>query len=518
MRVRGAVWFGALLLSLLVSAGCAVPRGESRVVHSAASAADRSGTGESPALGDSESTSRPIRRVAFQDRTEDSAASSAPTVARNEVVAADAVGGDQSQARPSADIAGANTTKPDARTSADVLIAAALRGNPRLQRLAHEYQAAAARSQYADKLPDPQLGANVFGDPIETASGSQRASLRISQAIPWLERLGAEQQKACFEALAIQAEYAAERLRIIAGIRVGLSRLYVLDRQIETTHANRELLDALIDVANAGISRGNGSPGDVLLGTLELSRLEERLLTLNRQRRGVEAEINRLIGRSGDPPVDSPSTLSSERIDLDATAIRDVALRHQPELTAARLRTQAAHWGIEVARLRRRPEFVLSASHFFTDDNRPASPVVHVGEDPWALGVQVSIPVWHRDYDALQCEAVRRHDAARGTVAELTDRYEALIVDLLAEAQRAADTANLYESTILPQARQTLAADQESYSNGSIEFDRVIRDYRSLLTLELGYHQAVGELAMANARLRQAAGRDLPGTAPDASR
>lgn len=403
----------------------------------------------------------------------------------------------------------AEVPAPLARDRLATLEEIALEENPRLVRLYNEYEAAAARSEYVDKLPDPKLGANVFGNPLETASGSQRANMNVSQMIPWLGKLNAEQQRASFEAFAIRAEFTAERLRVIAGIRTGWYRLYVIDQQIETTEANQQLLKSLIDVANARIATGKASQGDVLLGTLELSQLEERLLTLRKQRRGVEADINRLVARPAETPISSPSHLVVGISELTASEIHQIALNSQPEIDAARLRTQATRWGIEVARLSRRPEFNFSANYFFTDNNRPASTVVNVGQDPWAIGVQVSVPLSHEKYDAIENEANWKHQAAHSSVDELHDRYEAMILDLMTEAQRAAETADLYSSTILPQARQTLLADQESYSNGAVEFDRVIRDYRSVLTLELGYQQALGDLAIANARIQQAAGQDL---------
>jgi len=385
----------------------------------------------------------------------------------------------------------------------------ALDQNPRLAKLYQEYQAAAARSQYADKLPDPKVGANIFGNPIETAAGSQQANLNVSQTIPWLGRLDAQQQQACLEALAIRAEYRAERLKVVAGVRTGWYRLYVLDRQIEITEANQQLLQSLIDIANARVSTGSATAGDVLLGTVEFSQLEEKLLTLQRQRTNVESQINRLLGRPAGIPIASAREIEPGLPDLDAETIHQIALNWQPEIEAARLRTQATRWGVEVARLSRRPEVMFSASYFITDDNRPPSTVVNVGEDPWALGVQVSIPLWQSDYDAMANEARWKHQAAHSSVADLSVQYDAAIVDLLAEAERAAETAALYQTTILPQAQQALTANQDAYANGTVDFDRVIRDYRNLLTLELGYHQAVGDLAAADARLKQAAGQDL---------
>lgn len=386
---------------------------------------------------------------------------------------------------------------------------AALDRNPRLVRLYQDYQAAAARARYVDELPDPKLGATVFGNPIETASGSQRANMSLSQTIPWLGKLEAAERQACLEALALRAEYAAERLRVVAGVRVGWYRLYVIDKQIATTEANQSLLESLIEVANARIATGQATQGDVLLGTLELAQLQERLLTFRRQRRGVEAEINRLVARSTSTPIPSPPVINVGVPAMDATTIHHIALAAQPEIQAARLRRQATRWGVEVARLSRRPEFTFSASYFFTDNNRPSTPVVDVGQDPWALGVQVSLPIRREKYDAMRDEARWRHQASHSSVRDLDERYDALILDLVTEARRAAETAELYQSTILPQARQTLSADQDSYSNGSVEFDRVIRDYRSLLTLELGYEQAIGDLAIANARIQLAAGQDL---------
>lgn len=395
-------------------------------------------------------------------------------------------------------------------SSLEELEQTALNQNPNLVRLYREYLAASSRSRYVDELPDPNVGANVFIEPIETAAGSQRANITVNQTIPWLSKLSAEEQRACFEAMAISADYRAERLRVLAGVRTGWYRLYVIDKQIETTNANQQLLESLIDIANAKVATGTASQGDVLLGTLELSRLEERLLTYHRQRTAVEAEVNRLVTQEAETRISVPETIPVQSPQWTAGEIYQVALESQPDFQAAQLRTQATRWGIEVARLSRRPSVTLSANYFPTDDNRPISPFVNVGENPWSLGVHMSIPINNEKYSSMQDEATWKHFASHDSLQALFDRYDALIVDLLTEARRADETAVLYQETILPQARQTLQADQESYSNGTVEFDRVVQDYRNLLTLELGYHQAIGDLAISVAQIRRAAGQDLP--------
>lgn len=394
--------------------------------------------------------------------------------------------------------------------SLDALVTAAVDENPRLVRLYRLYRAAAARSRYVDKLPDPKFSVNVFGNPIETAAGSQRANVSLSQLIPWLAKLDAEQQRACFEALAARADFLSERLRIIAALKTGWIRLYVLDQQIDVAEANQVLLKSLLDVANARLATGGASQGDVLLGILELSKIEERLLTDRRRRVATVAEMNRLIARQPDTPILGPTQLSVDVPTISAAEGLQLALSSQPEIQAARLRTKATSWGIEVARLSRRPNVALSANYASTDDNRPASPVVRVGEDPWSIGLQISMPIWREKYDALHDEATWKHLAAHGSVEDLEDGYASHIMDLLTEAHRAAETAVLYQDTIMPQARQTLEADQQSYSTGAVEFDRVVQGYRNLLTLELGHLQAVGDLGIAIAQLERAAGAPIP--------
>ena len=241
-----------------------------------------------------------------------------------------------------------------------------------------------------------------------------------------------------------------------------------------------------------------------------MTKIEERLLDYRRQQVGITAELNRLAARPANTPIAIPETIAFTPIEQDSEALMQLAGQFQPEIQAALLRVQAARWGVTVARLMRRPEFMLSANTTITDDNRAPNPRFDVGQDPFSMGLQLSVPLGQEKYDAIRDEALFKQYATQRGVDDIRDRYSADILDLLAEYRRATETAELYKSTILPQAEQTLEADQSSYANGNVEFDRVITDLRNLLTLEVGYHQAVGGQSIAAARLRQLAGRDFP--------
>jgi outer membrane protein TolC len=399
---------------------------------------------------------------------------------------------------------------PEPLESLESLEVLALTNNPTLRRMQHEAAAEWAQTGYVSKLPDPTISSMFYLPPMNYEPDRLVAELQVMQMIPWVARLKAEARQAHLEALAAENEYLSERLRVVAEVRMNWYRLYVLGKQIETTEADQAQLESLIKTANARIATGDAQPGDVLMGTLELSSLQEQLLTYRQEMVSTAAELNRIAGRDARVPIESPKELAAELPRWDHDLLRGIAMNAQPELNAARLRTAATRWGIEVARLKRRPDVSISGGWMAMD--APGAMMPGAGADSWTLGFSTNLPINHRKYDAMFAEASREHFAAHASEEEVALRLDATLRDLWAQAEAAQRTIELYENTILPQARQTFEADQKSLVNNAVTFDRVIRDYRTLLSLQLGYHKALGQLATSLARIRQEVGVDLLAT------
>jgi outer membrane protein TolC len=397
-------------------------------------------------------------------------------------------------------------THPPVETLEDLELAA-LASNPVLRRMQQEAAAAWSKTGYVSKLPDPSISSMFFIPPMRFDPDRQLSEVQVMQMIPWIGRLNAEAQKAHFEALVAENQYQAERLRVIGELRAAWFKLYVLVKQTETAQAEQAQLESLIKTANARIGTGNAQPGDVLMATLELSSLQEQLLSYRQQVASTHAAINRLVGRDSQTPVSAPRIINALLPPWNHDLLRSAAWSLQPELNAARLRTAATRWGIEVARLKRRPDVTVSGGWIAMD--APGAMMPDAGADTWTVGVSTTLPIWHRKYDAMVSEASSEHAAAHASVDEVALRLDATLRDLWEQAGAAQQTVDLYQKSILPQARQTFEADLKSLANNTVTFDRVIRDYRTLLTLELGYHRALGQLATTLARVRQTVGSDL---------
>ncbi|MEX0610941.1 MAG: TolC family protein [Pirellulales bacterium] len=387
------------------------------------------------------------------------------------------------------------------------LVKEALAANPEVRRMEAEAQAAWERVPQARALPDPMAEGTVFGEPQMMGDGEMRGTLMISQAFPYFKQLGARGQQAAFEALMLQQEAQATRLRIVADVEEAWYRLYLLGQLLRINDANRQLITPLVQVATSRVNVGETTPGDVVLGTLELSRTEEERLMLEQQIASRKAMLNRLLNRPSDSPVVIPGEIDESPGNPSLDELRAVAFQQQPEVIAARLRTTATAWGIRVARLERIPEVSLSYEHMFMKMN----PGIE-GSDPWRVGVGANIPLWRGKYRAMEREARQENLAANLGVEEAMREYDAMLFDLLEQARAAEQSARLYRNTILPQARQAVEVDQRAYGQGTVTFERVIGNVRNLLTAEAAYHRSITDRAIAVARLKQAVGGQLPAT------
>lgn len=384
-------------------------------------------------------------------------------------------------------------------------IAQAVASNPQILRLQSEARAAWQRVPQARALPDPMLEGSVFGEPQMMADGEMRGTFMISQSFPFFKQLGAQEQQAIFEAMILQQETEVARLRIMADIEESWYRLYLLGQLVRLNEANGQLITSLIEVATGRVKVGEATAGDVILGTLSLARIEEEQLMLRQQIAARKAVFNQLVNRHSDASLEIPETLADVPPTPSLEEMRATALRGRPEVVAARLRTEATAWGIEVARLKQVPEVKLGYENMFMRMN----PGEH-GSDPWRVSVGINVPLWRGKYNAMKAEAQEQHLAAHRGVEEAIREYDAMLLDLLEQARSAERTAHLYRDTILPQSRQSLDSDQRAYAQGAVTFERVISDSQNLLTAEAALQRAMVERAVAVARLKQTVGGELP--------
>jgi outer membrane protein TolC len=140
------------------------------------------------------------------------------------------------------------------------------------------------------------------------------------------------------------------------------------------------------------------------------------------------------------------------------------------------------------------PDYTLSGGYF----NQGSMPPM------WQFRVDVKLPPRSRAAAVTEQEfaaAEARHNYEGTRVA-----IEARIREDYTVAETAHQLAELYQNSVLPEARLTLESSLASYQTGSLDFLAVFSNLMTVVDNELMYHEELMQCHMALARLEEMTG------------
>ena len=399
----------------------------------------------------------------------------------------------------------------------------ALQENPEIKQAEETAHARAARIPQVTALPDPILNTKTLPEPVRTAEGDNYFILGVSQKFPVPEKLDRAGRIALEETRMALERLQETRLRVIAGIKRAYFQVYVLDKSMEVTRDNQDLLGGLIDVARAQLAAGRRAQDDVLRAQVELSSLEAELIVLRQKRVTVVARLNALLDLPATTPILTPADFGIRQADLSLQQLFAKAGEFSPELTRLERQIERDQHGVELAKLAYWPDFSLGFEWMLMESRdafrpppnpmtgqRPTVPTMSEdGSDNWAITFGFSLPVWSDKIKAGIQEANRKLAATKHQYRSARNRVYFQIEDALERVRAQRDLAILFDGTIIPQARQTYLVSQASYVAGASDFLYVIDNWQKWLVFTIQYYRSLGELERSVADLEQAIGLSL---------
>ena len=399
----------------------------------------------------------------------------------------------------------------------------ALRENPEIKAALANAEAKAARVPQVTALPDPVLSTKTLPEPVRTAEGDNFFVLGIRQKFPVPEKLDRAGRIALEAARMALQRLEEERLRVIAGVKRSWYRLYIIDRTTEITRGNQDLLRGLIDVARGQVAAGRRSQDDVLRAQVEQSTLESKLIELRRARVGTAAMLNRMLNRAPGSPVIAPAEIDARTVDLQLDELIAKAVKVNPKLKRFEHAIERQRQAVELARLAYWPDFTLGfewmpmqpRDAFVAPINpqtgmRPRTPQLSQdGSDNWAITFGFNIPLWHQKIEAGIREARSLLAASQHEYVAARNAVYFRVEDSLARVHSQKELADLFRTTIIPQARQAYEVSRASYTAGTTDFLFVIDNWQKWLMFTIQYHRAAGELERSIADLEESIGLSL---------
>jgi outer membrane protein TolC len=418
---------------------------------------------------------------------------------------------------PAAGLAAADT-EPLARlkTAADIvapisdiklrlLLEETLERNPRLARLEAEAAAVEHRAPRVKALPDPTATLTWFVMSPETRVGPQRATVNLTQQLPWFGTLELDEQATMWDAVASRARLEAARIKVLTGARTDYHELQFLEVERRVVEEDRATLGHYAELALARYASGVGLDQAVIKIQAEITRTETRLLNLAARRATVVARINALRDRPQTTPVVVAESGRRQHVALDLAALRRRALEARPEIAAADAKVEAAASRVESTKKSYSPNVVIGLNYGYVsrrnDEAGRLDPPEDNGRDILGLTGGISLPIWRSSLDAGVEERIQNRLAAEEGRREVMAVIDSELGDLVHRIPLLEEQVSLYDGVLIVQAKQSLQSAESGYAAGTANALDLLDAERVLLQVRVAAERVRSDLDIAHAQL-----------------
>ena len=393
----------------------------------------------------------------------------------------------------------------------EMAVQAALESNPGLAELEARAEALAAVPSQVGALPDPRISFGATNLPTDTFALDQepmtQLQLGVAQVFPFPGKLGLREKIAALRAEAAVYSVDELRLSLAADVAAVWWQLAYLREATAIVARNQDLMREFVAIARTKYEVGKGLQQDVLLAELELSKLADLAIRLTGQTEVQQARLNALLDWPAARRSTLPDTVSWELPALRAeAALQEAAARARPLVVALEKDVAAAESAVALAKKDYFPDLDVSAGYGFRSGEGPAGAA---RPDFASVRLSVSVPIFLAEKQARAVDQRRAEMLGRTfSLADARARIRAEVASAVADYERARDSAKLFRTGIIPQARQTVASMLAGYQVNKVDFLNLVGAEITLYNYEMQFWQAVASANQALAALRAATGSE----------
>ena len=384
------------------------------------------------------------------------------------------------------------------------LIQLALKNNPTLAVQRYEVEAAQGQRQQAGSMPNPRLELSNTSSAFLSNGGEYSRSMGLSQDIPVGGRLNAQEDVADVGLKLAIAKLRKTEATLAGQVATSYYRLLVFNRQIATRDALIGVDQKLLDVTTARMKAGEVSQLDVSTAELETERLKEQQMLLQNQYDAELASLNQLLGQPARTPLPLADTLPTDGALRNLGDLQQQALKERADLQAARLESEQAQAGVDLARSERWEDWTVGVSSGQSRLDITGAPPQAMEHE---IGVTLSIPLplWNRNKGNI-AGAMSSGRQADANVAALKLQVQNEVAAGYSKLQRLSDMVARYKERLLPLSDQSVALAQQGYNQGQVSIVEVVTAERQHSEVEVAYLDSLDLYLQAYAALNQAIG------------
>src|SRR3990167_2106829 len=382
------------------------------------------------------------------------------------------------------------------------LINEAVEHNPEINAVFNRLNAAKAKISQAKSLDDPTISAGSFdmsNNPYNINGQTDMLQQRygISQKIPFPGKLRLKKEVASEEHGMVENELQSKTQEIIALVKYTFYELFYINRSIEITEENRNLLRKFTKIAETKYSVGKITQRDVLAAQVEVSTLTNNIIILKKEKESVIAMLNTLIDIPTQSPLGDPKSFEKHTLNLTLENLENLATKNRPELKKFDHAIKRSEANLKLSKKDYYYTDLEPMIEYMQEDTRP---------DTWSTSISINIPwLWPKNRAKIT-ESKEDLNATKADYRFINNKTSFEIKDLLVKIQSSDSTINLYKTGVIPQAEQSLKAARIGYEADKVDFLTLIDSQRMLLNSKLLYYRALTDFEQNIANLERAVG------------
>jgi cobalt-zinc-cadmium efflux system outer membrane protein len=391
--------------------------------------------------------------------------------------------------------------------SLESLIKEAIQNNPNLKAAYNEWKAQEFKVVQAASLPDPMASFTYFGANVETRVGPQQNKYGLSQKVPFPGKLSLKAKSQAKQAAIFKEKYEAAKRELIKNIKFVYLDIYWIDQATQVSDEEKSIIESLEKVSQKKYESNIVGQQDVIKAQVELSRLIERLMVYEQQRKSYQARLNSLLNRPKEVPLAKVRQISLRQFSYGLAELQEFAQEGRQELAAAGLDVQRREYEKSLAKLDFAPDFTFGFDYIQVGSGHTTMP--NDGEDAWMGTVAVSVPLWFNKLSAQLKEKKAALEASKLSYKNTENEVAYEVQDIYFKIVTYKDIVSLYKTALLPQTEQSFEAARASYETGQTDFLNWLDAERMLLATRLAYYKAIVDYSKSIAYLERVVGRDL---------
>ena len=381
----------------------------------------------------------------------------------------------------------------------------ALTGNPEIRVAVRRLAVVQAHVPSAGALDDPSFMYRGWQVPLRQPWNYNAAQnmFMFSQTLPGFGKRSLRTSVAEADVREAKAALEATRLDVRIRVRKAFYDLLRAEDGLRIHDQHVDIARQAVEAARIKYTVGKVPQQDILKAQISVTRLAEHLIHFEQDIEIARAHLDTLVGRDPQEPINVRGDYGISTALPSLETLERTALQSRPDLTEAQAVAEKSRKEQALSQKAFHPDFTVSAGYMLM-------PRGSEFRNNYMVEGSINLPWLNR----------RRHEAeiaeSTAMVSEKDAEIDAMrnaafgqIQEALVQTKSAQKLANIYATSLRPQAEATLHSTVIAYENDRTEFLDLLDSQMTVIDLDLAYFQALADFEARLADLELAVGKPV---------